>query len=161
MRSKLLLFIFLMLTVFCIRLVPHVPNFTPIITISFYLPILTGVSFLPSLILGFILADMILGFHETLLFTWGTIILIGLLSKKFSSTIQFRILGVLVSSVLFYLITNFGVWLTQSHGLNLSIFDTYLFAIPFFKNTLISTIVYSLTLEIIYKLFNKKKFKLN
>ena len=60
------------------RFVPHPPNFTTLLAISFYVPALLGVRYLPSVVLSFILTDFIIGFHGVTLFTWGSVILIGL-----------------------------------------------------------------------------------
>ena len=46
------------------RFVPHPPNFTSLIALSFYVPVFLGIKFLPPLILGFILTDLIIGIHN-------------------------------------------------------------------------------------------------
>jgi len=68
------------------------------------------VRFLPSLVLCFALTDFIIGFHGVILFTWGSVILIGLGSKFFVKTILNRVFGALLGASLFFVITNFGVW---------------------------------------------------
>lgn len=159
MKSKLFAFIFLTLLVLVIRIIPHPPNFSPLIAISFYTPILLGINFLPFLIFSYALTDVVIGFHETLIFVWGSFAIIGLISKIFNSSMNSRILGILASSLLFYLLSNFGVWLTGSHAVkDIGFINTYLIAMPFFKNTLISTIIYSIILEAILKKFKKQKF---
>ena len=52
------------------RFIPHPPNFTSLIALSFYVPALLGRRFIPSLIFSFLLTDLIIGFHNTLFFTW-------------------------------------------------------------------------------------------
>ncbi|MDB2359142.1 hypothetical protein N9V69_03915 [Candidatus Pelagibacter bacterium] len=136
------------------RFVPHPPNFTPLIALSFYLPILAGKRYIPILISGFILTDLIIGIHDTIFFTWGSLLTIGLLSINFKKNLFSRISGSLSGAIIFFIITNFGVWSLGSYsytaeGLILS----YYLAIPFFTNTLISTLIYSILIEI---LFNKK-----
>ena len=46
------------------RLIPHPPNFTPIIAMTVYLPIFFGLWFLPFLLLAFAITDYFLGFHS-------------------------------------------------------------------------------------------------
>ena len=75
------------------RFIPHPPNFTSLIALSFYLPALLGVRFIPALILSFIITDFLIGFHATILFTWGSVVVIGLGSKYFISSIFTRISG--------------------------------------------------------------------
>ena len=67
------------------RFIPHPPNFTSLIALSFYIPALLGVRYLPAVIICFCLTDLIIGFHEVILFTWGSVIFIGLISKFFKN----------------------------------------------------------------------------
>ena len=46
------------------RFVPHPPNFTSLLALSFYVPVLLGIKFLPVLIISFVLTDFIIGFQE-------------------------------------------------------------------------------------------------
>ena len=61
------------------RFVPHPPNFTSLLALSFYVPALLGVKYLPVLVLSFLITDFFIGFHSVTLFTWGSVILIGLI----------------------------------------------------------------------------------
>ena len=47
------------------RFVPHPPNFTSLLALSFYVPVLFGRKFIPVVILSFLLTDLIIGFHNT------------------------------------------------------------------------------------------------
>ena len=136
------------------RFIPHPPNFTSLQALSFYLPVIFGVAYLPVILISFIITDIFIGFHQTLFFTWGSIVIIGLFSRFFVSKIyKYRILGALGGALIFYLMTNFGVWLTGSYGYTFSgIFDCYILAIPFFGNTLISTLIYAIVIEILIKI---------
>ena len=49
------------------RFLPHPPNFTSLIALSFYVPALLGIKFLPAVVLSFVLTDIFIGFHNTLL----------------------------------------------------------------------------------------------
>jgi hypothetical protein len=132
------------------RFIPHPPNFTSLIALSFYIPAIIGIKFLPILLISFIITDLIIGFHGVTFFTWGTVLLIGFLSKFFVSNITTRISGAMISACLFYLITNFGVWSLGSYGYNLQgLTSCYILALPFFGNTLISTLIFSTLIEII------------
>lgn len=132
------------------RFIPHPPNFTSLIALSFYIPAIFGIKFLPILLISFIITDLIIGFHGVTFFTWGTVLLIGFLSKFFVSNITTRISGAMISACLFYLITNFGVWSLGSYGYNLQgLVSCYILALPFFGNTLISTLIFSTLIEII------------
>ena len=84
------------------RFVPHPPNFTALIALSFYIPLLLGRKFIPALLLSFIITDYFIGFHSTTLLTWGSVILIGIVAKYFNKNILFRLFGALVGSCIFY-----------------------------------------------------------
>ena len=45
------------------RFIPHPPNFTSLIALSFYIPILLGIKFIPVLIISFLITDLMIGFH--------------------------------------------------------------------------------------------------
>ena len=132
------------------RFIPHPPNFTSLLALSFYIPAILGIKFVPALIFSFFITDLIIGFHGLTFFTWGSIILIGFLSRFFLSSFSKRILGSLSGALLFYLITNFGVWSLGNYGYSLQgLITCYILAIPFFGNTLLSTLIYSSLIEVI------------
>ena len=135
------------------RLIPHPPNFTSLIALSFYIPTVLGIRFLPALLASFVLTDLIIGFHGTILFTWGSVILIGLISNKFIKNTLTRISGALVGATIFFIVTNFGVWSLGSYSYTLEGFLLcYTLALPFFGYTLVSTLVFSAIIEGILKI---------
>ena len=143
------------------RFVPHPPNFTSLIAVSLYVPLIFGSKFIPVLILSFIITDLFIGYHSLTLFTYGSIIFISLSSKFFRSKIYFRISGALIGACLFFLITNFGVWSLGYYGYTFEgLASCYILAIPFFGNTLVSTLLYSLLIELLLRI-SKNFFKLS
>ena len=141
------------------RFIPHPPNFTSLLALSFYVPVLLGVRYLPVLIVSFALTDLIIGFHNTVFFTWGSIFIIGFISNYFKKSIFSRIGGALFGALLFYIITNFGVWTLGSYGYTMNgLIICYTLAIPFFAYSLISTFIFSGIIESLYKIniFNLK-----
>ena len=146
------------------RFVPHPPNFTSLLALSFYVPALLGVKFLPVLLLSFIITDYFIGFHGVTLFTWGSVLFIGLISKYFIGNLYKRIGGALVGAIIFFVVTNFGVWSLGSYGYSLSGFITcYTLALPFFGYTLVSTVIFSFIIEIFLKIskINSTQINLN
>ena len=134
------------------RFIPHPPNFTSLIALSFYIPALLGLRYLPILILSFIITDLFIGFHGVTLFTWGSVAIIGLFSKYFIKSILSRISGALIGAFVFFLITNFGVWSLGSYGYTIEGFILcYTLAIPFFAYNIISTSIFSAIIESVYK----------
>jgi hypothetical protein len=141
------------------RFIPHPPNFTSLLALSFYVPAILGVRYLPSLVLSLVITDLIIGLHEVTLFTWGSVIIIGLGSKFLAKTILNRVFGSLLGAGLFFIVTNFGVWTLGSYGYNLEgLLLCYTLAIPFFAYSLTSTFIFSGIIEAIYK-FNFLKLK--
>ena len=125
------------------RFIPHPPNFTSLLALSFYIPALIGIRYLPALVISFAITDLFIGFHATTLFTWGSIVVIGLGSKFFISSIFTRISGALLGACLFFIITNFGVWSLGSYGYTLEgLLMCYTLAIPFFAYTMISNFMF-------------------
>tara|TARA_B100000767_G_scaffold273534_1_gene303939 strand:+ start:17669 stop:18133 length:465 start_codon:yes stop_codon:yes gene_type:complete len=136
------------------RFIPHPPNFTSLLALSFYIPAILGVRFIPALVLSFVITDIFLGFHSVSFFTWGSVVIIGLFSKFFALDIKNRIKGALLGALLFFIVTNFGVWTLGSYGYSINgIITCYSLALPFFAYSLISTIIFSAIIETIYKFF--------
>jgi len=64
----------------------------------------------------------------------------------------------LLSSTIFFIVTNFGVWaLSGMYEENFSgLITAYALAIPFFHNTLLSTLFYLFLLKIVYEFMFRK-----
>ena len=142
------------------RFVPHPPNFTSLIALSFYVPAVFGLRFIPAVLLSFFITDLIIGFHNLTFFTWGSVVIIGLISNYFKNSIYKRISGALIGSVMFFILTNFGVWFLGLNGYlyNLEgLILCYTLAIPFYGNTLIATILYSLIIELAHKIYKQNE----
>ena len=134
------------------RFIPHPPNFTSLLALSFYVPALLGVRFIPALLISFAITDLVIGFHTTTLFTWGSVLLIGFMSGYFTNNVMTRISGALLGTLVFFIITNFGVWTNGMYGYNIEgLVTCYTMAIPFFAYSLISTLVFSSIIETLYK----------
>lgn len=138
------------------RFIPHPPNFTSLIALAFYIPAYFGYRYIYLVLLCLVATDLILGFHSIIFFTWGSVVLIGLFSKFLNKSILNRTLGCIGGAIIFFVITNFGVWLSGSYGYTLNgLINCYTLALPFFGNTLISTIIYSFLIELIYFIYLK------
>ena len=143
------------------RFIPHPPNFTSLIALSFYIPVFLGLRYLPALIVSFVITDLVIGYHTGTHWTWGSVILIGLIAPVFAKNFNTRLGGALLSASIFFLITNFGVWSTGLYGYTFDGFLTcYILAIPFFTYSLISTSLFSLVIELGFKIYKTKLVKL-
>ena len=150
--EKSLHYIFILLAsivfLFLFRFIPHPPNFTPVIAMALYLPILFGLWSIPFILLAFAITDYFLGFHSLLIWTWGSLALIGLISK-FTRNYFSRLMLSFLGALIFFIISNFGVWFTS--GFYESTFkglvECYVMGLPFFTNTLLSTIIFAIFIE--------------
>ena len=139
------------------RFVPHPPNFTSLIALSFYVPALLGKKYVSIPIIAFAITDIFIGFHQIIFFTWGSILIISFLSFYFKNSVILRISGAMIGATIFFVFSNFGVWLMGSYGYTFEgLLACYILAIPFFAYSFLSTFIFSGLIEIIY---NYKKIK--
>lgn len=173
MKLKLVPLFFILFGVLA-RFLPHPANFAPIAAIAIfsarYLP-KKYAFILPISIM--LISDLFFGFYGVeMLFVYGSFVLASLISllnknQKISSFIPFASIS---SSILFFFVTNFGVWLTTTmYSKNLAgLQSCFIAAIPFFRNTLLSDFFYTTIFicgyELAFKLGKKylsqKKFEL-
>ena len=146
MKEKFFFLVFFAILLASSRLIPHPPNFTPIIASALLAPLLIkdrifGIC-IPLLAMFF--SDIIIGFHPYQFVVYSTLLIISLLAPMKKNFIYIGA-GAILSSVWFFVVTNFSVWIIWDfypktlEGLLLC----YTLAIPFFKNTLISTILFT------------------
>ena len=144
------------------RLIPHPSNFTPILAVGVFAGFYFR-NFILSLFIvisAMFISDLVIGLHSTMIFTYSSLILavaIGLLIKKFN--FKAILLSGLSSSVIFFVVTNFGSWLTiEIYEKNFSgLLHSYFMGIPFFHNTLISTLIYLVVFKLLLEFSIKKK----
>ena len=157
--NKFYLFIGCLGLILLYRLIPHPPNFTPVIAMALYLPIFFGLWSIPFLLLAFAITDYFIGFHSLLIWTWGSLALVGLLSK-YSKNILSRLFTTFLGAIIFFIISNLGVWYSgglYDHTLE-GLINCYIMALPFFTNTLLSTIIFALLIEFIISSKNLNLF---
>ena len=163
MNIKLLLIALIIFLVSLTRILPHPPNFTPILALAIF-----GGAFLTNKrtalcipVIAMFLSDLIIGFHSQIYAVYLCIIVLSLLGNmvKTKNIKNLAITG-FSGSIIFFITTNFSVWL--SGGLYPLTFDgliqCYIMAIPFFHNTLISTLLFLSILFFSYN-FAEKKFQ--
>ncbi len=130
-----------------LRLIPHPPNVAPIAAMALF-----GGAYLNKKyalvvpLLALFASDIFIGFYGGMPFVYGSFLLIGLIGLWLQKKRNFNfILGAtLFSSLLFFIITNFGVWLMgdiypQTLG---GLIRCFYLAIPFFRNTVIGDLIF-------------------
>ncbi len=143
-----------------IRLIPHPPNFAPIAAMAlfggvyfagkrtaFLVPL--AAMYLSDLALGFFVYDFgwFHGFMPFVYASFGMTVCLGFLVRRRLTPLTVGG-AALMSSVMFFIVTNFGVWLVSNlyPKTGAGLVSCYVAAIPFFRNTLAGDAVYTLVL---------------
>jgi hypothetical protein len=157
--------IFASLLVICAvisRLLPHPPNFAPIAGMALAGGVYMDKRFaLIVPLIALVVSDIFIGFSYISLFVYFSFFLIGLLGLWLHNNKKLTTIAVttLSSSILFYLITNFGVWALGGYSYTFTgLVECYVAAIPFFHNTLFGDIVYVTVLFGMFELISQKYF---
>jgi hypothetical protein len=147
-REKLLI-AFVLIAILS-RLIPHSPNFTAVTATALF----TG-RYFKNKALAFavplsvmILSDVILGFYTISWFVYASftaVVFIGQWSQKMN------VLTMLSSSLTFFIISNFGVWLLGYPLTVEGFIACYTAAIPFFRNALLGDLFYAAVLFFSFK----------
>ena len=160
--NNLLLPIVIILSLSLTRLIPHPWNFTPMLAVGIFSGFYFKQFYLSLFIvtLSMFIGDLYLGFHSTMFFTYISLVvavILGLYIKHFKFT-EIVFSG-LASSACFFLVTNFGAWMVlDMYEKNLAgLLKSYVLAIPFFHNTLISTFLYLILLKLLFDFIIRKK----
>jgi hypothetical protein len=133
------------------RLLPHAQNFTPVTALALF----AGVTLPPALALTVPLAvmvssDIVIGPHDLAVFTWGSFVLVGVLGAFLRAKARpwTLLAGTLAGSVLFFAVTNFGVFLYGGlYPRTVQGFvDCYVLALPFFRNSVLGDLFFSAAL---------------
>ena len=151
-RSGLWVAAGLILLIILSRLIPHPPNFTPVLAAALFCGTLyarpSHALFIP--LLGMVAGDLVLGLHDQV---WAVYLAIALCvglgrwmlnPPGVLTTVTAGVSG----SVLFFLLTNLAVWLQGDlyPPTAAGLLACYVAAIPFFHHTLISTLLFGIAL---------------
>lgn len=155
--NQLLIALSLIIFAVWLRLLPHPANFAPVAAAAIF-----GGAILPRKFAVWVpltamaVSDMFIGLHPLIPVTWGCYLLIALAASRWLSQPTF--LGgaglTFGASIFFFAATNFAVWLqTNMYAHTLSgLAQCYTMALPFFRNTVASDLIYTGALFAIYAL---------
>jgi hypothetical protein len=111
-----------------------------------------------------LISDFIIGMHSIMLWTYGPIIILSLLSYYFTNAKASRIASLAIASpAVFYLISNFGVWINSPmyskdfSGLALC----YINAIPFYASSATACILFCSAFFLVYSLLKNNRLSFN
>lgn len=130
------------------RLLPHPANVTPIATMALF-----AGAYFSNRVLAYalplaamLLSDVFIGFHSTILYVYAGMIATVFIGRALTNLTSIRLgIVVLLTSFIFFLVTNFGAWL--HHDLYPQTFvglqQAYIAALPFFRNSIIANFIFS------------------
>lgn len=131
-----------------LRVLPHPANFAPVAAVAIF-----GGAVLPrrlavwTPVAAMIASDLIIGLHNLILVTWGCYALIALASSYWLRKPSFKrgISLTLSSSLFFFFVTNFAVWVWSGMYVHTwaGLVQCYDMALPFFRNTALSDMIYT------------------
>ena len=134
------------------RILPLPPNFSPVIAITLF-----GSLYFKDKNLAFIapisiilISDLILGFIPNIN-TYLPLIFVYFFSRKMNSI---GIVNLFIASLIFFLTSNFGVWILSTNWYPKSfagLLMCYEAALPFFRNTLLSTLLFGLLFKVSFE----------
>ena len=161
MRAKLLTISAIIFALAMFRLLPHLPNVSPVAAMALF-----GGAYFADKRMAFIvpfvalfLSDLVLGLHNSMIFVYAGFALtvaIGFLLKN-RVTITNTAFATVASSVLFFLLTNFGAWMTSGLYVKSAegLMQAYVAGIPFFQNSLLGNLVFVAVIFGGYQLLQK------
>jgi hypothetical protein len=140
-----------------------IPNATPVAAIALFSGAYMGRKWLAMLIpmLIMFISDIFLGFHETMIavyLSFALVVALGFLLARRVSPVSVTGFS-LLSSVVFYLVSNFGVWLSSMAAYPKTLAglaQCYVAAIPFFRSEVVSTLAFSFLFFGAYALLRRR-----
>ncbi len=149
---RVFLVVFILVAIIFSRLIPHIPNFVPLMGLAlfagYYLKNSKWALLAP--LAAMLISDIIIGFHSTMWAVYGSLLLSSIISIKGLKSYNLIKIGALSIStaLIFFIITNFAVWLDgflyeRSFA---GLVQCYVMAIPFFKATFASELIGTLVL---------------
>lgn len=138
-----------------LRIAPHPANFAPIGAMALFGgAVLSGVWAFAVPIAALFFSDLVLGSYPGWIWVYGSFVLIVLIGRVLRTrrTVVRVAAAALISSVAFFVITNFGEWLGPLYPHTLAgLRASFIAGIPFFRNTALSDLVYALAFFGIYE----------
>jgi len=147
---RMMLIVTAILTAAFMRLGAHWPNFTPVAAIALFSGANISRKSLAFLIpvAAMLISDLFLGFHATMIAVYaafGITVLTGIWLSNRMKTGNVALASVF-SSVVFFIITNFGSWLSgmMPYSKDISgLMQAYAAGVPFFNNGLLGDLFYN------------------
>ena len=163
--KKIILAITLIAVAVASRLLPHQPNFTAVLAAALFAGAYLSGSLATFVALASMaVSDAMMGYYnpQSMAFDYSAMVLVMLVGMSLTMNgrkidgkrvISAPLAGSIAGSILFFVISNLGVFLSgELYPLTWSgLVACYVAAIPFFRNTILSTLTFSLVLFASYE----------
>ncbi len=138
-----------------LRLLPHPANFAPIAAIALFGGAVLPRRLAPWVPLGaMVVSDLFIGFYDVMPVTWACYLLIALAGSRWlrRPTLAKGAAVTLSASLFFFVVTNFAVWAASDMYAHTwaGLAQCYYMALPFFRGTVSSDVVYTAALFGVY-----------
>ena len=138
------------------RFIIHEPNFTPVVALALFSGAYLNRRYAILLPLALMMtSDVFLGLHNTIFFTWGCMMAVAFLGvwlRNHKNVFSITATS-LLSAVIFFIVTNFGVWCMGWYPATFTgLTECFILAVPFFRATAVSTLVYTAVFFGVYEL---------
>jgi len=128
------------------RWIPHTPNFTAIGASALFAGVLWRRQWQAFLVplAAMLVSDLLLGWHSTILFVYAALLFNVLIGASVAKMKWGKVSAPILGSLVFFAITNLGVWLSgelypvSAAGLA----ECFAMAVPFYKMELLSEVLF-------------------
>jgi hypothetical protein len=153
-NQEKLLAVFVIFAAF-LRVIPHPLNFTPVTSLALFSGVMFSRKWMSVGIplVAMILSDMVLGFYSISLWVYIAFISITIFGWFIN---KMNINSILLSSIIFFIISNFGVWLLGYPHTIEGLILCYTMAIPFFGYSIIGDLFWGMIIKYSFKFIQKK-----
>ncbi|TGM55204.1 hypothetical protein EHQ91_09695 [Leptospira biflexa] len=146
-QSRVSVAILMVIATVLSRILPHPPNFTPVLAVSLFSGAYLADRRLALVvpIAAMFVSDLFIGFHDLMPVVYGFMILSVLFGKQIGTSLSKSFGYTVVGSVLFFVVTNIAVWATSGmYSLDVvGLRQCFVMAVPFFQNSILGDLVYS------------------
>ena len=156
-QKENLIILFILISVW-FRLIPHLPNFTPVTSLALFSGLMLKRKWLSIGIplVAMMLSDLVLGFSSISIWVYLGFVLVTIIGCFLNAM---NVKSILLSSLVFFIVSNFGAWLIGYPHTIEGLVVCYTLAIPFFGYSILGDLFWGYTFKYSYKLLESKILK--
>jgi len=156
-QKENLIILFILISVW-FRLIPHLPNFTPVTSLALFSGLMLKRKWLSIGIplVAMMLSDLVLGFSSISIWVYLGFVLVTIIGWFLNAM---NVKSILLSSLVFFIVSNFGAWLIGYPHTIEGLIMCYTLAIPFFGYSIMGDLFWGYTFKYSYKLLESKILK--